>query len=230
MAYLFVSSDSQQQEVSEAILPVARNYLGRIQFGTVDVNIFANLMNEMHLEDRDLPALAIHEPRTNLKYPLGTDVAAQTGVQTERVQEFVQRFLDGKLKPTVKSQPIPSSQESAVIEVVALSYSEVILENDKDVLVQFYTQSCGPCKTLLPEYEELARRFAVNYLTRDRVTIAKIDYEENDVPDKDIRGFPWFKLYPYGRKDEPVTYVGERQVVDWAEFIRENGSHHARID
>lgn len=84
----------------------------------------------------------------------------------------------------------------------------MILNDTKDVLVEFYTPWCAPCKALLPEYEKLAELYRGN----DKVVIAKLDYENNDVPKGDIRGVPWFKLYRAGKKDEPVTYSGERRV------------------
>ena len=67
--------------------------------------------------------------------------------------------------------------------------------------------------------------YASDDKTRELVTIANIVYEANDVPNKDIPDFPWFKLYPADRKDTPVTYPtrGEHLVDAWARLIAEEG-------
>ena len=116
-----------------------------------------------------------------------------------------------------------------MVEVVGLSYDDVVLDPTKDVLVEFYTQWCAPCKALLPEYEKLATLYAKDEKARDKIVIAKLDYEANDVPDGDIRGFPWFKLYPVGRKEEPVTYGEKPGVEGWAAFVAREGGHGVDI-
>lgn len=229
-----MSTHTQQEHFSKAILPSARKHLDNIQFGTVDVNVFPRLVQEMHLETSPWPAFAIHELKQNYKYPLirGSD-SSQVGLRTEDIAKFTEDFVDGNLKPSIKSAPVSTPQESSpVIEVVGLSYQDVVLNNDKDVLLEFYTQSCGPCKALLPAFQDLARRYVAltEQGARDLVTIAKVDFEANDVPDRDVRGAPWFKLYPAGKKDKPVTYTGERRVAAWAEFIEEHGTNGVGLD
>jgi protein disulfide-isomerase A1 len=140
----------------------------------------------------------------------------------------VGNFLNGALKPTIKSQPIPGVQTSPVVEVVGLSYQDVVLDPNKDVLVEFYTQWCAPCKAILPAYEHLASLYASDDQGRNLVTIAKLDYEANDVPDRDIRGFPSFKLYPAGSKTTPFV-TDERDVASWARFIAEKGTHQVDL-
>lgn len=200
--------------------------------GTVDVNLFTDLAEKMHLLQSDQwPAFAIHEPSRNERYPLNHTDKAPAHLGYELVDRFIGDFLAGNLKPTIKSQPIPDVQAGPVIEIVGWNYHDVVLDPNKDVLVEFYTQWCGPCKALQPAYEQLASLYASDPKARELVVIAKLDYDANDVPDRDIRGFPWFKLYPAGRKKSPVTYTkGERRVADWAKFIAENGTHWRDLD
>lgn len=78
--------------------------------------------------------------------------------------------------------------------------------------------------SLAPKYEELAALYNDIAEFKEKVVVAKVDATANDVPDS-ITGFPTIKLYPAGKKDEPVEYAGSRTVEDFVKFIKENGKH-----
>ena len=206
--------------------PLAKKYRNKILFGTVDIVIDDSMAEGLHLKSNHWPAFAIREPVRNLRFPLND----QRELLEQDLDKFVESFINSKLKPTIKSEPVPEMQKSPLVEVVALSYDGIVMNKDKDVLMEFYTQWCGPCKALLPTFEKLAQAYASDPSVKDRVTIAKMDAEANDFPDRDIRGFPWFKLYPAGSKDSPVIYGGSRTLEDWAKFIRDNGTHKAELE
>lgn len=50
----------------------------------------------------------------------------------------------------------------------------------------------------------------------------------NDVPDE-IRGFPTIKLYPAGKKTDPVEYSGDRSIESLVQFIKEKGTHGIEV-
>jgi len=84
---------------------------------------------------------------------------------------------------------------------------------------------CGHCKALAPKYDELGLQFKS---FADKVTIAKVDATANDVPD-DIQGFPTIKLFPAGKKSEPITYSGSRTIEDLAAFVKANGKYEIDV-
>ncbi|KAK0645410.1 hypothetical protein B0T16DRAFT_457446 [Cercophora newfieldiana] len=233
IGYIFVSSPEQQAEAALNFLPVARKYRHRVHFYTVNTTQFIDLTESMHFDSDRRPAFALRYPGRNYPYPLNLNSQqedSQSGVTPDEVDSHVERFLAGKLQPAIKSQPIPETQTGPIVEVVGLSYDDIVLDPKKDVLVEFYTPWCGPCKALLPAYEQLAAAYAADDRARDLVTIAKVECDGNDVPDTDILGFPWFKLYPAGKKDKPVRYDGLEWNVDgWARFIAEDGSHGVEL-
>ncbi|RMZ87603.1 hypothetical protein DV736_g5176, partial [Chaetothyriales sp. CBS 134916] len=81
---------------------------------------------------------------------------------------------------------------------------------------------------MYPTYEKLASLYASNSTSSDKVTIAKVDWEANEIPG-DIRGFPTFLLFPAGSKDAPIGYDGPWTVKDFASFIRDNGKHKVDV-
>ena len=165
------------------------------------------------------PAFAIQETVKNQKFPFDG-----TKLTEKAIGKFVDEFVSGKLSPSIKSEPVPETQDGPVTVIVAHTYQELIIDNEKDVLVEFYAPWCGHCKALAPKWEELAGLYSS---FSDKITVAKIDATTNDVPD-DIAGFPAIKLFPAGSKDSPVEYSGGRTVEDLAKFVKENG--HYKID
>ncbi|KAI4833851.1 disulfide-isomerase, partial [Aureobasidium sp. EXF-8845] len=157
----------------------------------------------------------------NSKFPFeGTDLSVK------KIGKFLDDFVAGKIDPSIKSDPIPKKNDGPVTIIVAKNYDEIVMNADKDVLVEFYAPWCGHCKSLAPKYEELGELFKAH---SNKVTIAKVDATTNDVPDE-IQGFPTIKLFPAHGKGEPIEYSGARTVEDLAAFITENGSHKIAAD
>jgi len=221
LAYIFAETQEERDAFVKELKPLAQKHKGVINFATIDAKAFGQHAGNLNLEVGKFPAFAIQRTDKNQKFPFSQDKE----ITEKDIGAFVEEFVSGKLEPSIKSEPIPEKQEGPVTVVVAKNYDEIVLNNDKDVLVEFYAPWCGHCKALAPKYEELGAMFASPELS-SKVTIAKVDATANDVPDE-IQGFPTIKLFPAGKKDSPVDYSGSRTVEDLAQFIKENGSHKA---
>lgn len=219
LAYLFIDNEESKEKLVAAIKPIATEYKGKINFATIDAVAFGAHAANLNLETK-WPAFAIQETVKNQKFPFDQEKE----ITQEAIAEFVKDFVDGKVAPSIKSEPVPETQEGPVHVVVANNFEEVVINNEKDVLVEFYAPWCGHCKNLAPKYEELAKLYFDNPEYADKVIVAKVDATNNDVP-VDIQGFPTIKLYPSGAKDSPVDYAGTRTVEDLANFIKANGAY-----
>lgn len=220
LAYIFAETPEERQKLSEDFKPIAEKHKGLINIATIDAKMFGAHAGNLNLDPQTFPAFAIQDPEKKAKYPY--DQSKE--ITAKDVGKFIQDVLDGKVEPSIKSEPIPETQEGPVTVVVAHSYKELVIDNEKDVLLEFYAPWCGHCKALAPKYEELAALYADVPELASKVTIAKIDATANDVPDA-ITGFPTIKLYPAGSKDAPVEYAGPRTVEDLVDFVKENGKH-----
>lgn len=69
-----------------------------------------------------------------LKYPY--DQSEE--ITGEALETMLNEFLDGKLEPQLKSQPIPETQDEPVFELVGKQFEEVVFDDEKDVFVEFY--------------------------------------------------------------------------------------------
>ncbi|EXJ95571.1 protein disulfide-isomerase A1 [Capronia coronata CBS 617.96] len=219
LAYIFAETPEERTSLAEALKPVAEKYKGLINFATIDAKAFGAHAGNLNLPTDKFPSFAIQETVKNEKYPFDGNKLTE-----KNIGKFVKSFVDGKLEPSIKSEPIPEKQEGSVTVVVAHSYKDIVLDDSKDVLIEFYAPWCGHCKALSPTYEKLAELYTSNPDYSSKVVVAKIDATLNDVPDE-IAGFPTIKLYPAGSKDSPVDYSGSRTMEDLAAFIRDNGKH-----
>ena len=89
---------------------------------------------------------------------------------------FLQQYYNGELENYVKSEPIPEDNDGPVkvwmVElcsyysslhwyhqvVVGKNFDEIVNDEEKDVLIEFYAPWCGHCKSLAPKYEELGSK------------------------------------------------------------------------
>lgn len=140
----------------------------------------------------------------------------------ESLEQFVRDMLADKLKPHLKSEPIPESNDAPVKVAVAENFDELINDESKDVLIEFYAPWCGHCKTLAPKYEELAEMLA----GEDEIVIAKMDATANDVPKAyEVRGFPTIFFAPRNSKKNPKKFEGGREVKDFITYLAKESTN-----
>lgn len=121
--------------------PVAELYKGKINFATIDAKAFGAHAGNLNLPTDKFPSFAIQETIKEEKYPF-----EGTSLTEKSIGAFVKDFVDGKIKPSIKSEPVPASQDGPVTVLVATTFQELVIDNDKDVLVEFYAPWCGHCK------------------------------------------------------------------------------------
>ncbi len=223
--YVFADTKEQRSQIRKEIEPLARQHRQYFQFAIADPVDLENIVDDLHLNVTHFPAFAIREPVANLRYPMDE---TSNAVFIETVETFVQDFLNDKLQPTIKSEPLPREDpKKALVKIVGLSYQDIVMDDTKDVLVVYCITPCGPCEVLQPTVEALAQLYASDPQLRDQVTVGKVMYDANDTPERGIRAFPTIKLFPAASKGSPVIFEEARTLDDLANFIRDEGTYHA---
>ncbi|WVZ78308.1 hypothetical protein U9M48_026044 [Paspalum notatum var. saurae] len=142
-------------------------------------------------------------------------------VSLEAIKDFAEGFLQDKLTPFYKSEPVPESNDGDVKIVVGKNLDLIVLDESKDVLLEIYAPWCGHCQSLEPTYNKLAKHLR----GIDSLVIAKMDGTSNEHPRAKSDGYPTILFYPAGKKSfEPITFEGDRTVVEMFKFIKKHAS------
>jgi len=218
--WIFVGPESADHKamIKDQITPVAATYRDRLSFVQLDGIRWVEHAKSFGLSG-NTPAIVLEnrEHRKNFIFP------EDKAVTEAAFREFIDGVLGGTITPHVKSEPEPAENNGPVYVLVGTSFERIVMDNTKDVLVEFYAPWCGHCKQLAPKYDELGKMF------KDDATavIAKVDATANDTP-ADIQGFPTLILYPAGDKSNPVNYEGERSAAAIAAWFKANGKAGGR--
>ncbi|KAI4365711.1 hypothetical protein MLD38_021675 [Melastoma candidum] len=129
-----------------------------------------------------------------------------------RTAEALAEFVNNEGGTNVKIAAVPSN----VVVLTSDTFNEVVLDETKDVLVEFYAPWCGHCKSLAPTYEKVATAFK----SEEDVVIANLDADKyKDLAEKyGVSGYPTLKFFPKGNK-EGEDYEGGRDLDDFVSFI-----------
>jgi thioredoxin 1 len=92
------------------------------------------------------------------------------------------------------------------------SFATDVLKAEGPVLVDFWAEWCGPCKTIAPALEELATEFA------GKLTVAKVNIDDNPMTPTNyaVRGIPTLILFKDGKP--AATQVGalpKSRLKEW---------------
>jgi len=217
LAYIFVDNEEDRTKLIKAIEPLARESKGKINFVHIDAEKYGGHGQNLALKQK-WPAFAI-QANDGGKYPF--DQSKE--ITTESIGEFLTKFLTGEIEPSFKSEEIPEKNDEPVKIVVGLQFDEIVLDKEKDVLIEFYAPWCGHCKKLAPIWEELGAAIAADK-ANSNIVIAKMDGTENDLPKSvpfRIESFPTIKLFRAG-DNEVIDYNGDRTFAGFAEFLKEH--------
>ena len=189
----------------------------------------ANALRFFDVDRARLPAVVIHDTRTDARYVLHD--ASDSGALTE----WLDAFRAGTLAPTVRSaddddggrrrrgvekppvaEAAPSAAEAAILVAKGFRNAVAGAEAPAVTLIQFHAPWCGHCESFAPTYNAVAAAFR----DVEDARVVTFDADANDVPDPrfDVKGFPAVRLYR--KADDSVhAYEGARTEKALIDFV-----------
>ena len=109
-----------------------------------------------------------------------------------------------------------ASTTSAIHRVTDETFAPEVLKSETPVLVDYWAEWCGPCKSIAPILDEVAKEY------EGRLKIAKMNVDENQLtPAKfGIRGIPTLMLFKNGNVE--ATRVGALSKSQLTAFLDSN--------
>jgi len=212
--------ETESGKAADAALKAAASALkGRvlISYSGLTESLEKRLLGFIGVAESEAPAIRLVKPGSKavLKYSL------EGAITQESIEKLVADFEAGNLKPVMKSEEVPEQKAGEVTVLVGKNFDDLVLNSDKDVLVEFYAPWCGHCKQLAPIYDQLAAKMA----SVSTLTIAKFDATANEHEAVAVKGFPTIKFYPANDKKNPVEYNKGRDLEGFLDFLSENVVH-----
>jgi protein disulfide-isomerase A1 len=224
LAYIFHDNVNDQEKLTAMATPLAQKYKGKINFVHIDANKFGAHAGNLGLKE-EWPAFAIQHLDTGAKFPLDQSKT----LSFENLEPFLQDYVDGKIKATVKSAEAPADNNGPVKVIVANEFVDIVLDKSKDVFLEVYAPWCGHCKKLAPIWEQLGEAVAKQ---DPSIVIAKLDGTENDIPEEagfEVSGFPTLKFFK-ADTNEIIDYDGDRSIEDLTDFISKHSAKSTKIE
>jgi thioredoxin 1 len=109
-----------------------------------------------------------------------------------------------------------SASTSSIHRVTDETFEPQVLKSETPVLVDYWAEWCGPCKSIAPILDEVAREYG------GRLKVAKINVDENQqTPAKfGVRGIPTLMLFKNGNLE--ATRVGALSKSQLTAFLDSN--------
>ncbi|XP_026470760.1 protein disulfide-isomerase-like [Ctenocephalides felis] len=194
---------------------VAKEFRDQVLFVTINVDIedHQRILKYFGMKKEDVPAMRI------LELDMAEYKPAAPYHSTENIKEFVESFIEGKLKQHLTSQDLPEDCYKSPVKVLDSSnFDELAFNSGKDILVPFYAPWCRHCKQLAPIYNELSKK----YKDSKSVVTAKMDATVNKMKHTKTTSFPTPKLCSKG-KNKVIDFNGKRTLNGFVQFLESSG-------
>nr|XP_019939784.1 PREDICTED: protein disulfide-isomerase [Paralichthys olivaceus] len=206
------------QDKMDQFKKAAEGFKGRILFIFIDSDVDDNqrILEFFGLKKDECPAIRLITLEDEMtKYKPESD-----SITAESITDFCKRFIDGKLKPHLMSQDIPTDWDKNPVKVlVGKNFEEVAFNPAQNVFVEFYAPWCGHCKQLTPIWEKLAEKYKDSVDT----IVAKMDSTVNEIEAVKVHSFPTLKFFPAGDDRKVIDYNGERTLEGFTKFLESGG-------
>ena len=101
-----------------------------------------------------------------------------------------------------------------IVHVTDANFGEVVVDNERAVLVDFWAPWCGPCKSVAPLLEEIADEFG------GQLTVVKVNVDDSPeiAARMKIRGIPTLVLFRDG--DVVAQQTGAGSLGQLRTFVK----------
>ena len=121
-----------------------------------------------------------------------------------------------RISPTFNFKSNNITMNEKIIALSDASFEQDVINSNKTVLVDFWAEWCGPCKSIGPILDEIANEYD------GKIVIAKMNVDDNTQtpPKYGIRGIPSLLIFKDGSVVD--TKMGALSKAELSAFIDSN--------
>lgn len=209
----FRSSDNETQCAMDKMLKdIAKEYRDVMYFMTSDIkgsSLYENVRDFFYLQEKDLPQIQIVNITNDEKFDFY--IMEYDDITKENVIKFVNDFFNMKLIKEPRSESLPEESEHEMyLTLVGRNFKDLVIRNDKHVMVLFLGRGCGDVCGLV---KDLWGVLAEKYRDSEDVTYAVMDLTLNEVRGIQIEKYPTIAVYTKHNKQQPQIYNGDYRII-----------------
>ncbi|OWF53332.1 thioredoxin domain-containing protein 11-like [Mizuhopecten yessoensis] len=178
--------------------------------------------------DINTPAAVIVDKKNEAQFVLGETF------NKKNLAQFIINYTSSDLNRHLRSGTLqdPCYGENAGVcirETTFNTFQDIILQQDKDVLVLLYAPWCGFCAGFAHLYINLAKYFK----TAQNLIFARINADTNDLPwEYTVSSYPTLLFFPAHRKSDSVVFPASipKTLPNLIKFVLHHSTHDLRLD
>jgi protein disulfide isomerase len=218
--------NSGDDQYNNILLKISKKIKGKLQPVITDIVEPAEkkLSNMIGIKDKHLPLVMIHDSREELKSYKMENSSGE--ITEENILQFVNDWLNNKLKQYVKSEVEPEKlieTNNGVYTLVGDTLERYVMQKSKDVIVMFYAPWCKYSKEFLPIYENVSKKITKDSNENKEIIFAKFDAFNNDNLLVKVDRLPKIVLWPSGENKKPIFYEEFDKIEEnFTKFLKDN--------
>jgi protein disulfide-isomerase-like protein len=123
-------------------------------------------------------------------------------------------------------EDMPVDNNGPVKKIVQKNFADEVIVSGKNVLLKFYSPTCGHCKNFEPVFIELAKEFE----DVPNIKFAECDATKNTIANNPISSYPTLKLFLKKNPDKPILFEGNRTKDGIKAFLAKYGIKKRKVD
>lgn len=207
------------QYIRKKIVEAAKGFVGS--------NLKFAISNEEEFED-EVKALGFEDSGEDVNVGCFTEkqkfrMKSVEEFETEDLGEFIEDLRTGKVRPYMKSMPVPKNHDGNIRKIVANNYDEEIHKVKKDAVMFFHAPWCGHCKEFDSVYKKVSKKMLKS---NENIVFGKMDGTSNDIPYMfpPLKGYPTIFFLSAYEKFDPIQYQGDRSYKSIKDWINRHSS------
>lgn len=211
--------EEARDESWHIISQLADTYGNSFNFTTIDAVTGNRFMTGLGFGRYADPACAILSYNRNgklIKYLHGEE----DPFDLDDLSAFIDSYLAKKLKPHIRSIPLPEEVNGSVEEINALNFVERAISSSENAIILYYESWDRIYTDFLPDYTQLADEFKNKSI--NNVLFLKFEVSDNDwVAGPDPKKTPCLYLFKSDNKQKPKSYTGKLKHDELANFLKQ---------